>query len=60
MECPRADAQALLLHYMEQAGVELTDHTCQELDQLIDHIIDAAVEKVFESQAIRQLLEAHP
>ena len=59
MSSERDTAVGLLVHYMMHAGLPTEHDTREELGALVDHIIQAAVDEVFQTPAMRQLLAEH-
>ena len=59
MSDARNEAVELLTHYFDQAGVVVNNDNHAEIRKCVDKIIDAAVEEVFCSRAMRQLLSEH-
>jgi hypothetical protein len=54
------EAVELLVHYMEQAGVNITSDTHSELEKLVRLIVEAAVDDVLATPAIkRKMLLLH-
>lgn len=55
----RKEAQDTLIHYFRSAGIQLTNDVDTELRLLVDKIVEAAVDEMFKSRRMRQLLESH-